>query len=425
MYVSDFSAEVVYEWINGKLAPVAGNGTRGYTGDGGPAIAAQLDQPSALALDSAGNLYIADAHNFAVRKVSKGLITTVAGNGTVGFSGDGGPATKAQLSGLGGIATDASGNLFISDNGRIRKVSNGVITTIAGTGTLGFSGENVLASMAAIEADRLAVDAAGDIYFSEQQASRIRVMRACAAPCIPVPAITSVFNGASLQPGIAAGSWVTIMGTNLANSTRSWIPAEIVSGTLPATLDGVSVTIDGLPAFLDYVSPTQINLQAPSDTNTGAVTVVVTNNGAAGAPFTTQLQAVAPALFEHYGTGYADASRYPDYASIANPAVVPGAVASKPGDIVILWATGLGATNPATPAGVEGSSAASVTVPVTATVGGVAVPVLSAALTGGAAGLYQVAIQLPASTPSGALSVQISAGGLTSKAGLLLFVSAP
>jgi hypothetical protein len=234
--------------------------------------------------------------------VSNGVITTVAGNGTPGFSGDNGPAAGAQLEGPGGITIDTAGNLFIADNMRVRKVSHGVITTIAGTGTLGFSGENVPAMAAQMEPDRLAVDAAGDIYFSEQQSGRIRVMKPCTASCSPFPApqITAVLNGASLQPGIAAGSWVTIQGTNLANSTRGWIPAEIVSGTLPQWLDGVGVTIDGLPAFVEYISPTQINVQAPSDSNTGAVSVVVTNNGSASTPASAQLQKTAPAIFEHY-----------------------------------------------------------------------------------------------------------------------------
>ena len=95
-------------------------------------------------MDSAGNLYIADSGNNRIRKVSNGVITTVAGNGTAGFSGDNGPATSAQLNYPQGVAVDSAGNLYIADTGnnRIRKVSNGVITTVAGNGTAGFSGDN-------------------------------------------------------------------------------------------------------------------------------------------------------------------------------------------------------------------------------------------------------------------------------------------
>ena len=112
---------------------MAGNGTPGFGGDGGPAISAQL-APTAVAVDSAGNLYIADTDNYRVRKVSNGVITTVAGNGAWGFSGDNGPATSAQLAGPPGVAVDAAGNLYIadSDNYRVRKVAGGVITTVAG-----------------------------------------------------------------------------------------------------------------------------------------------------------------------------------------------------------------------------------------------------------------------------------------------------
>ncbi|HUA63758.1 MAG TPA: IPT/TIG domain-containing protein [Verrucomicrobiae bacterium] len=427
VYASGFLNEQVFELVNGNWVAVAGNGTRGYSGDNGPATSAQLNQPWGMAFDSAGNLYIGDSGNAAIRRVSHGAITTVAGTGTFGTSADGVAAASAQLNSAAYIAIDTSGNLFISDANRIRKVSNGILTTVAGLSAPGYSGENVPAAAAQVAPGALAIDAAGNVDFAEVGAERVRRMTPCASSCPlpPAPVITSVLNGASLQPGIAAGSWVTIQGTNLGNTTRAWLPAEIVDGQLPASLDGVSVTIDGSPAFIEYVSPTQINLQAPSDRNSGAVSVVVTDNGESSAPATAQLQPFAPALFEHYGTGYADASRYPDYASIGNPSAVPGAVAAKPGDIVILWATGLGPTNPPTPAGMQASAASPLSSAVTATVGGAPVSVVSAALTGGASGLYQVAIQLPSSLPAGTLAVQISVGGVLSQAGVSLYVAAP
>ena len=136
----------------GILTLVAGNGTPGFSGDNGPATSAQLNGPAGVAVDSAGNLYIADTGNHRIRKVSNGVITTVAGNGTPGFSGDNGPATSAQLYNPVGVAVDSAGNLYIADagNNRIRKVSNGVITTVAGNGTCGFSGDNGPATSAAV-----------------------------------------------------------------------------------------------------------------------------------------------------------------------------------------------------------------------------------------------------------------------------------
>src|ERR1019366_5120393 len=108
---------------HGVITTVAGNGTAGFTGDNGLATSAQLDYPGGVAVDSAGNLYIADSG--VVRKVANGVITTVAGNGTPGFGGDGGPATSAQLAPV-AVAVDSAGNLYVADYYVIRKVTNGV-----------------------------------------------------------------------------------------------------------------------------------------------------------------------------------------------------------------------------------------------------------------------------------------------------------
>src|SRR5438132_1466405 len=131
----------------GQLTTVAGNGTEGFSGDGGPATSAALSGPQGLFLDRFGNLFIADTCNSRIRKVvaATGNIQTVAGNGTLGFSGDGGPATSAALSDPEGVFLDRFGNLFIADSGncRIREVvaATGNIQTVAGNGTLGFRGD--------------------------------------------------------------------------------------------------------------------------------------------------------------------------------------------------------------------------------------------------------------------------------------------
>src|SRR5207248_2445068 len=124
---------------------IAGTGVFGFVGDGGPAINAQLRGPRSVAFDSAASLYIADTSNVRIRKIDPaGVITTVAGNGTAGFAGDGGPATSAQIGTPEGIAVDASGNLYIAEpnNARVRVVAaNGTIGTFAGNGRAGFSGD--------------------------------------------------------------------------------------------------------------------------------------------------------------------------------------------------------------------------------------------------------------------------------------------
>ena len=241
------------------------------------------------------------------------------------------------------------------------------------------------------------------------------------------PVITSVLNGASYQPGIEAGSWVVIKGTNLANTNpgRIWNSADFVDGNLPTSLDGVSVTIDGKPAFVYYISPTQINVQAPSDSALGTVNVVVDNNGAVSPPATAQLQTVAPAFFLYGATNYAIASRLLDYALVGDPSVEPGAVAARPGDTLILWGTGFGATNPPVAAGTTVRGAPAATSTPTVTVGHMSVPVISAVLTTGSAGLYQVTIQLPSNVPTGAVVVQGSVDGVQTPAGVTIFVGMP
>ena len=283
-------------------------------------------------------------------------------------------------------------------------------TAVAGNGSVSFAADPN--ASAVVRSASLAI--AGQTVVVDQ----------AAAPASTTPVISSVVNGASFQAGIEAGSWVTIQGTNLANTSpgRTWRPDEIVGGRLPTALDGVSVTINGRSAFVYYISPGQINVQAPTDTSTGAVSVVVTNNGSQSVPATAQLQGFAPAFFQYTGTSYAIATRYPDNALVGNPSAIPGTVAAAKGDVLILWATGFGPTNPATGAGAVVTGAPPVAILPTVTVGGTPVTMIGAALSPGSAGLYQIAVQLPASLPSGIAAIRASVGGFTSPAGVSLFV---
>ncbi len=241
------------------------------------------------------------------------------------------------------------------------------------------------------------------------------------------PVITGVVNGASFQAGIQSGSWVTIQGSNLSNTNpgRIWTSSEIVNGKLPTSLDGTSVTIDGKAAYVYYISPAQLNVQAPTDSTIGMVPVVVTNNGQVSSAFSAQLQTYSPAFFVYSPTSYAIAQHYPDYALVGNPNAIPGTIAAHPGDVLILWATGFGPTSPATPAGIVVTGAPAVTMLPTVTVGGVTVSVVGTpVLSPDSAGLYQVAIQLPASVPTGVVPIQASVAGVTSPATVMLYVSA-
>lgn len=216
-----YAAVMRLDAATGILTRVAGNATNGFSGDNGPAVNAQLYVPSGLALDFAGNLYIADTFNRRIRKVSNGIITTVAGNGVIGSAGNGGPALSAELSVPSALAVDAAGNLYIDDNSgvirqvtnggitgvpgtqgyfagftvdtlgnlylldglipRVIKVSNGVATTFAGNGTYGFSGDNGPATAAQLGGDAqdggpvgIVIDSAGNVYIADAYNSCIR-----------------------------------------------------------------------------------------------------------------------------------------------------------------------------------------------------------------------------------------------------------
>ena len=181
IYIADTANNVVRE-VNsstGVITTIAGNGTQGYSGDGNAAKSAELNAPVEVTLDSAGNLYIADTGNNVIRKVtvSTGVITTIAGNHTAGYSGDGGAATSAELNGPMGMAFDASGNLYIADrfNQRIRKVTGTTISTFAGTGTAGYSGDNGPAASAKLNTPTsLAFDSTGNLYIYDTANNRIR-----------------------------------------------------------------------------------------------------------------------------------------------------------------------------------------------------------------------------------------------------------
>ena len=167
---------------DGSATTVAGTGLPGFAGDGGPAAEAELSLPYGIAIGPDGSVYVGDSGNNRIRKIdSEGVITTVAGTGTAGYSGDGGPAVDAELAfagGAAGLVVDAEGNLFIADhqNERIRRVGiDGMITTVAGTGTAGYSGDDGPATEAMLDSPiALAVDADGNLYIADAGNYRVR-----------------------------------------------------------------------------------------------------------------------------------------------------------------------------------------------------------------------------------------------------------
>jgi uncharacterized protein (TIGR03437 family) len=236
------------------------------------------------------------------------------------------------------------------------------------------------------------------------------------------PVVTSVVNGASFQAGVVANSWVTITGTGLAPNTDNW-NNSIVNGVLPTSLDGVSVSVAGKPAYIYFISPGQLNVLAP-DLPAGPVTLTVTTPSGTSASVATTASVFDPAFFLWPGS-QAVATRQ-DFSFVAKAGTFAGAttIPAKPGDVVILWATGFGPTVPAAPLGTavpSHGSYATATLPVV-TIDNTPALVYGAALAPGSAGLYQIAIQVPNSLSSGDWPIQATIGGVESPTGTVISI---
>ena len=575
LYISDdnnFRIRMVAP--DGTINTVAGNGKFGFSGDGGPATSAQFNSVFGLATDAQGQLYIGDEGNSRLRKVAldgiistvlsnwsvwavatdkagnlyliigstvkmlspDGTLTTIAGYGN--SSEDGIPAASAQLVDPIGLAVDGSGNLFISETmpllpgvfpppanagvgHRIRMITpSGMITTIAGTGVFGFNGDGGLATSAQLASPAgIAVDSANNVYVADQLNHRIRkltpdskiqlkidsgnLQSAVAGSALPnplavqlvsgsgaglpnstvnfkvasgsaslsattattgpdgrasvtvtlgnapgpvtvtasasglppvtftatstsssVPAIaaggvitSSNFGGAAL---IATGDWIEIYGTKLSDTTRTWGGGDFSGTQAPASLDGVQVLVNGNPAFVQLVSPGQINAQVPDGISGGAATVVVKNSNGSSVAATVSSAVRAPALLAapafRSGNRQYVVALFPDNTTfVGPPGLVPGAAfqPAQAGDHIVLYGVGFGSTIPVIPAGQIAGQTNSLP-NVVVKLGDVAATVEYAGLAVGSVGLYQFNIVVPTGVTGDAqLTVAVDGVSLT------------
>lgn len=463
---------------DGIITTFAGNGTYGFSGDGGPADQAELHQPQGIAADSQGNLYIADSGNHRIRKVTPNrIITTIAGNGSEGFSGDDGPALEAQLSypsalavgpggyvffldssdsrvrlltpdGLiysiagggdqfhlhdgeyatkarlertAGIALDSDGNLLISGAGthRIRKVDGyGIITTVAGIGTLGYSGDGGIAACGSLNKPAgVAVDAVGNIYVADSGNDAIRILKPTGAPM----AICGITNAASKRAGaIAPGELLVLKGSEIG-------PYDLFNarpdgqGQYPTDVFGTRVLFNDTPAPIVSAWATQLSVVVPYNLTGSTASVRVENFGLRSDLVVFPIAPAAPAIytFDLSGSGAASARNEDGRLnSIRDPA--------KPGSVVSLFATGLGQTSPEGKDGVLNAAPLPVPLlPIQVRIGGQPVEVTYA---GGAPGLIagymQVNVRIPANLPSGELPIVLTVGAASSPSGVTIAVSA-
>jgi uncharacterized protein (TIGR03437 family) len=225
----------------------------------------------------------------------------------------------------------------------------------------------------------------------------------------PGAAITSVANAGSFQPGIAPATWLAIFGTNLSPTTYSWQASDFVDGQLPTSLQGVSVMIDGKAAYVEYISPTQINVLAPDDTKVGSVSVQVTVNEQQSNTLTVQEQEFAPSFFTTAGGTIVAAVH-------TNGTIVSTTQPAVPGETLMLYGAGFGPTTPVSPTGQLVTTAAVLANSVQITIGGVTVTPAYSGLV--EAGLYQFNVAMPATLPSGNATVVASIGGVQTQSGV-------
>jgi uncharacterized protein (TIGR03437 family) len=400
----------------GNIFTFAGNGNASYFGDNLQARVASVNQPEGVAIDSAGNVYIADTLDNAVRKVgTDGSITTIAGFGTPGFSGDGGPAVRAALDHPRGVAVAPDGTIYIADTGnnRVRKVDflgnistvaadlsgprgvavdrAGVVyisdtghnqvlrgnAVVAGTGACCFAGDGGFATAAMLNAPAgLAVDDAGNVYVADSGNSAVRVLR----PVSGTVTVSAVTNAASNQTGaIAPGEVVAIYGSGFAGVQ--------------------TVLFNGSPASPLYTTDSQIGAVVPAALAASSVQIVAQRSGAASSPLTVPLARSAPGVFTIDDSGHGQAVATNQDGS-TNGANAPAPV----GSAISIYVTGDG--NPQFGA-------------IAVTIGGVPATVKSTSVATLAAQVLQINAVVPAGL-SGAVPVVVNIGGNVSQAGVTI-----
>ena len=425
----------------GIITTVAGNGNSTFSGDGGQATAAGMSSPLGVKFDSLGNMYIAEGNR--IRKVdTSGIITTIAGqpgNGTnYGSTGDGGPAINATLFGPLDIVIDGSGNIFIADNQnlRVRKIdTNGIITNYAGkfgpvSTPVGDGGPATNAYLG--NPLGLLLDSAGELFISETQQAIRKVSAPGAFVCTNTAPVTiTSIDSASAYGGynyFASGSWLEIKGSNLADpsdprlasGSGQWSSADFTGPNAPTNLDGISVSINGKPAYVWYVSPTQLNVQAPEDSATGNVAVTVTNCKATSSlsMFARRLLApglLAPSSFNLGGKQYMVATFNSDSAYVLNTGAISGINSrpAKPGDLIIAYGIGFGDVTPSILPGVIAGQSNSLNNPITVAFGSTNATLSYAGLAGNFVGLYEFYITVPSALANGDYQINVTQNGIT------------
>jgi uncharacterized protein (TIGR03437 family) len=380
LYIADSTNHRVRKLTpDGLLFTVAGRGVKGYGGDGGAAVLAQFDTPKALALDMEGNLYVADAGNHCVRKVTPfGTITTIAGAGLRGSGTDGSPASLNVLDSPGAVAVDSWGRLFIADTGNHRVVMllDGSLQSVAGMGVPGFSGDGGPARAARLDMPSgITFDREGNLFIADHQNRRVRKLTPSRVVTPePLSAVTIV-NAASLREGPVA-------------------PGELISIFLAGSNGAGDVMFDGEPAPVSFASDVQINTQVPYSVRGRTQSELrILQNGSLRVTTPLTIVEAAPALFN---------VALNEDGSLNSPTTP-----ARRGSIVLLFATGEGAGG----------------LPVALRIGAWEAELLFAGPAPGFSGLFQINVRIPAGYAGvGIMPVELKVGEFSAPPGLTIHV---
>ncbi len=422
VYIAEFGNNRVRKVAtNGNISTLAGTGVSGYSGDGGAATSALLNGPQSVAVDGSGNVYIADTANNRVRKVaSNGVISTVAGNGLAGFSGDGGSGLNAQVGNPTALAVDTVGNLYIADgSARVRKLFlSGFISTIAGGSSQGYTGDGGSAVDARLNGpSALALNSAGSLFVADTLNNSVRLLQISASG-ISVNAVT---NGATNLSGpVAPGEVVVIYGSGLGGGLTQYTPNA--DGSVPTNAGGTSVYFNGTPAPVLYSSASQVAAVVPYGISGSLAQMYVQYQNVTSAPFNVSVATVIPGIFTLNGSGAGQAAAINNKTGAVNGAASP----VKTGDFISLYITGVGQTNPTGTDGALNADPLPLPIaPVTVTIGGKNATVnFAGGAPGLVAGVIQVNAQIPAGITTGsAVPISVQVGTSNSQPGVTIAVN--
>lgn len=455
---------------SGLISTIAGNGTFGAPLDEAQSRGAPFFNPSGMVFDSSGNLFVSSSNfSFTFKVEPSGIVRRISGGGSVPPA-DGVLATSAQGFTSGGIAIDSSGDLYLPQSfaGVVYKLvrnsvsdfrasggsnqsgpvgsslSQALRVTVAGRAGIGVAGAVVsfvvTSGTATLSVSNVRTDAAGvaGVGVTPGSSGPIVVKATLASSDLPAvefrltgtqsaepgcalspPSLTSAKSAGDFGglPNFASGSWLEIKGTTLSANTRSWGGNDFDGSNAPVVLDGTRVTINGSPAFVAYISPTQVNVQAPADAQTGPAEIKLTTCAGSSAAFILEKAIRAPGLltpaaFNIQGKQYLVALHQDGVTFVGATGLIAGVPfrPAKPGDAITTYGIGFGLVTPAIPPGVvatEANALASLTI----SLGNVLAPVGYAGLAPGNIGLYQFNFTIP-DVPDGDYTVPFTLSGV-------------